>query len=234
MKWSIEETRRHIESGFGRERLKLVEPSLNSVADRQYHARYHYQEIKRLLAYFKRKHLTKKPLIAVVFDSGRGRGDFDSLMIKIGAHTIAAVLSIHALADLIAQAIYLTLAFDLKENPIREKSVNVNTVKKRLQQEVMWVPIVDSLSRLQGDINFQHVAALANKSKHQNLIYPTLNEDMTGQREQRHEISFAAFQYNGDRYPGKTIEEVLSPAYRLASLTTVEIGNLLNDNLSRN
>jgi hypothetical protein len=72
------------------------------------------------------------------------------------------------------------------------------------------------------------VAALSNMAKHRGIVRPSLNEDWTGTRKERHEIRFSAFEYSGKLFNETNISNVLSPAFERASRSTVDTGAEIN------
>ena len=233
--WSIEDTRRLVKARYGRDYLNLVNPILHSLSQRLEYAHYHYQEIKRLLNTFSDSHLKTKPLIAVVFGNDQAaREEFEELMTSVEAHATACVICIHTISDILANAVYCTLGYISKTKELKEHNINAYSVESQLRQVPEHVPIADALSRLRGDSHFKHLAALANKCKHQSIVRTTLSEDLTGSRAQRHELRFSTFRYRGQNYPEATVAEILNPAYNIANLTVIEIGNMLNALLTEN
>lgn len=234
-RWSIADTRRHIEAHFGSAHLDHVAPSLNSLAERLHYAQYHYQEIQRLLGSFTELHLATKPLLVLIHGGDEAsREEFEVLMIEVGAHATACVLSIHAISDIMAHAVYHALGHSLDVSALRERNISAASVQSRLRHVPAHAAIAEVLSRMCNDSCYRNIAALANKSKHQSIVKPVLNEDFTGSRAQRHEFRFSAFQYDGRDFPEATLASVLDPAYELASRTIVEVGNMLNDILIQN
>ena len=230
MRWSIADTRRHVEARFGRDHLARVAPSLNSLAERLSYAKYHYQEIQRLLDSYSRLHLVDKPLLVAIHGGDEvSREEFEVLMIEVGAHATAFVLSIHAVVDIMAHAVYLALGCDLEVGALRARDISAASVQRRLRQIPDHALIADAISSMCSDTRYKHIAALSNMSKHQSIIKPVLNEDLTGSRPQWHEFRFTAFNYGGNDYPEATIDSVFEPAYELASSTIVEVGNRLNE-----
>lgn len=228
--WSIIDTRRYVEARFGRAQHDIAAPSLNSLPERLAYVRYHYQETKRLLDAFTEKHLSNKPLLVVIHGGDeKGREDFEALMIEAGAHATACVLSLHAIADILAYAIYYALGFNLDANPLGKRRLNAASVKELLAQRPLCEAITETLSAFCCDQNYKHVAALANKSKHQSIVRPLLNEDLTGLRTPRHEFRFSAFSYDKKSFPEVPVLPVLESVYELASRTMLKVGHMLND-----
>ncbi|MBM3357118.1 MAG: hypothetical protein FJY54_05265 [Betaproteobacteria bacterium] len=147
---------------------------------------------------------------------------------KTGAHAVACAHCIHALPDLLAHAIYFALGLNLLPTPLKERAVSSTTVIDILKRAPHHQILRSTLSSLCNDGNFKHVAALSNKAKHQGIVKPSLNEDMTGTRKDRHEIRFTAFQHSGKSFPEAKIAELLGPAYKLASEAIVKSGNEIN------
>jgi hypothetical protein len=227
--WSIADTHARIASRFGAEQRDLALPSLYAMAQRQLFARYHFQELQRLLTEFQRLHLTNEPLLVVVHGQDeKARSSFQTLMIETGAHALACVLSIHAIADVTSFAVFRALGYDHRTCPLRERDVTARKLQALLRSTPGHNGIADLLAKLLDDADYIHVAALANHSKHQGLVKPILNEDLTGKRPQRHELRFAAFQHGTNRYPERELTSLLEPACSLASTTVVEVGNQIN------
>jgi hypothetical protein len=231
-RWSIGETRERIVARFPKAQLEgedlcdFVAPSLQAMAERQNYALYHYQEVRRLLKEFQDKHLIGVPLMVVSHGADETkRGDYEVFMIRIGAHLVACVLSIHALADTTAFAAYHALGYGLRSDAVPLSKLHATTVRDRLKSEPKHAPIATVIDTFLSDRNYQHVAALANRSKHRALVRPTLSEDWSGQRPERHEIRFAAFRTAARRFPEVEVSTLLAPAYELASRSVVDTGN---------
>ena len=231
--WSIIDTRRNIARRFGQSHLERAAPSLDAMAQRQLYARYHFQEVRRLLSDFQSIHLTDSSLFVVNYGQDEAaREAFETLMMQAGAHALACVLSIHAIADVTAFAVYQALGYGLLPGALQERYVSAKTLQAPLRATAGHEAIADLLSTLITDSAYRHVAALANRSKHQGLVRPLLNEDWTGERMDRHQLRFASFDHDSRRYPECELSSVLEPAYNLASTTTVDIGNRVNELLA--
>jgi hypothetical protein len=132
------------------------------VVDRQDYARYHYQEAMGLLSEFSAKHLTKKPLIAVVFGGDNdARWEFETLMTKLGAHTIACIQSIHAIPDIVAHSFYYSLGLNLDTDPLKERTISAKTVEKRLRRDPRFLVLAEVLSELTTQGKSAYLAALS-------------------------------------------------------------------------
>lgn len=106
-----------------------------------------------------------------------GREGFHSFMVSAGAHAMACVLSIHAIADVTAFAIYLALGYNLGPNPKAMHKVSAKSLAPQLAEAASHAPLAGILRTLLNNDSYAHVAALANHSKHRSLVKPAPNED---------------------------------------------------------
>lgn len=232
MTWHVSRTRSLIERVFGREQLNLARPSLKSVADRLDYARYHYQEAMRLATQFSERYLAHQPLIAVVFSNDdEERFAFEELMTQLGAHTIACVQSIHTLPDILGHLFYFSLGLN-RLSVLKEQNITAAAVRELLQSQAQYSALADALGQLAGQGSFGHLAALANHSKHRSIVQPQLNEDLTGLREDRHEMRFSSFTYKGTAFPEVSVKALLEPEYARCSQLVVRAGEDLNNVLA--
>jgi hypothetical protein len=142
--WSIADTRSHVAKRFGHSHLELAGPSLYALDERQEYARYHYKEVRRLLDDFRLRHLNMQPLLVVAHGQDQAaRDEFNQAMTQIGAHVLSCVLSIHAIADVMAFAVYQTLGYGLQPNALDERSISVTTVQKALRLTEAHTPIAE-------------------------------------------------------------------------------------------
>lgn len=101
--WSIDEAWHLIKRVYSEEYFDRIAPSLNALAERQIHARFHFQETVKLLERFKHSYLENEMLLMAVHGGDEGaRIDFEILMLKVSAHLISTVIAVHSLAYLIA------------------------------------------------------------------------------------------------------------------------------------
>jgi len=232
--WSIEETHNHIKRLFGRTQLELARPSLRSVVDRQDYARYHYHEAKHLLDTFTVKHLAESKLIKVAFSEDDDiRSEFDLFMIKVGANVLACIQSMHAVGDILAHATYYALGMNQAAGALKESAITSTSVLKKLSSSVELEPVHRLLKNLVAGGDFSHLAALANQGKHRSIIRPSLSEDWTGLRAERHQLKLEAFTYKAHSYPDTSAREFLESEFNRSASLVVEIGNAINDVLQQ-
>ena len=231
MTWHISKTRSLIERAFGPGQVALARPSLKSVVDRQDYARYHYQEAMGLVSSFAAEHLTDRLLLDVALGQDQSRIAFETLMTKLGAHVIACVQCIHSIPDILAHTFYYSLGLN-QQGPLDERAISADSVGRLLGANPKYLDLAASLRSLTSDGQARHVAALANHSKHRSIVQPLLNEDLTGERADRHQVRFASFRYSDVLHPEITVSNLLEPEYARSSQVTIEAGEKLNGVLS--
>ena len=148
-------------------------------------------------------------------------------MIKLGAHLVACVQSIHSIPDILAHLFYYALGLNLQDG-LDERAISAASVRRLLDANPRYSELADALRSLVADGQARHLAALANHSKHRSIVQPMLNEDWTGERENRHEIRFAPFTYSEVPYPEIAVAALLEPEYARSSQVTIKAGEKLN------
>jgi len=227
--WNLDETRQQIARLFGRDQLILAKDSLRSIDDRQIYAWVHYQDALQLIDAYIDENLKNTTLIeAIHFGEESGSTDFNLFIRKVGAYFIACVQSIHTLPDILAHAIYFSLAINLTAKPIRERSITASSVAKRLSE----IPDAEAVGLLLTELAtggaFPHLSALANHSKHRSIIFPSMSEDWTGLRPERHLVMFSAFECDGNSFMQVSAKELLVAESARCSRLVSQAGHALN------
>jgi len=225
--WDRDEARELVALCFGKAQAELAYQSLNSTIDRQEYARYHYHNAKNLFdAYVGKLHSPEKRL-KIFTGGGEGALDeFNQCIWEIGAHVMACVQSLHAIADTFAYATYHALGYNLKPSPLPERSININSVKCALQQEHQ--SLVQELAFFVSGEDFAYLNALTNHSKHRSLIRAGMWGDLTGKKPEPYTLEFQEFSYDKKPYPRRSILPFLQSEFDRQSLRIHEAGNVLN------
>lgn len=228
--WDFRPLRADIERLFGRDQVKLIQPCLNSIHDWRGYARYHYSEARRLMAEsVGDRHLYEVfDLILGVFD--REEGEFEGARFKAAAHVTACVHSMHSLADIIGQTLYLGLGMNLDPDLAfkEERWIRIGSVAGRLPPG----PMADLVSSLVKSEDFIYLAALNNHSKHRSVVPVGFSLDFTGEDEEPHGLKFNAFRYDGKDYPTRWVRPTLVAEYQRQEALLHGIGTALNAELA--
>lgn len=232
-RWDIEETRRLIRQLFGDDQLELAKPCLRSVVDRQTYARVHFHDAKAKIDSYTQTALQDASLFEVTFGDSETWIEFNIFLREVGAHLTACVQSIHAVPDILAHAIYYSLGLNQAPSALKARDICAGSVLKLLRREQQFNTITALLDSLVSAKTFAHLAALTNQVKHRSIVFPSLNEDLTGTREKRHMVAFPAFSFDDDKFPQVFADEFLAVEYERSSRCVVDTGIELNAVLQR-
>ncbi|MBK5913857.1 hypothetical protein CCR84_05885 [Rhodocyclus purpureus] len=211
--WEIEETREHIRRLFGDDQLELAKPCLRSVVDRQTYARIHFQDAKAKIDSYTQTTLQNASLFEVSFGDSEAWVDFNIFIREVSAHLTACVQSIHAVPDILAHAIYYSLGLNQAVGALKARDICAGSVLKLLKREPLLNTIASLLDSLVSAEKFTHLAALTNQAKHRSIVFPTLNEDLTGTREKRHIVAFPAFVHDDRTFPQVFADDFIALEY---------------------
>lgn len=182
--------------------------SLRSIAARVEHLDFHLREIERI----------RKLKIESVGESNGIclRLDRSNTMysIEIEAHTVAAVHGLHSVADILAQAIYLSL------NDVNEWNGYLRNVTKGLPSEADVLK--QKINQLMDHDDFKYLDRLANQAKHRAITAPVLMFSTTNAHPPKYE--FSLFQRDGKSLPMRDVNEFLSGECRRQVGLITEIG----------
>lgn len=227
MGWDIEETLALVEAKFGRPQRVMANASIQSTSQRVRFAHLHYNQMLDDLAAY-REELGDRLVLAAAFGIDReAREKYLVFMERASANALASVQSIHAVADLLAASVFMSLNLSAQGKAVAEHEVTHQLTLDRLVLDPKNATIVSLMTTLKADASFKHVDALCNKAKHSSIVRPVLSEDFTGTRDERVEVQFQEFERKGTSYPAGSIGDVLRPAYDLASRTMIDVGNEL-------
>lgn len=227
MSWDIEKTLDLVEAKFGRPQRAMANASIQSTSQRVRFAYLHYNQVLDDLAAY-REELGDRIAVAAAFGIDReARVKYLVFMERASANALACVQSIHAVADLLAASVFMSLNLSTQGKSVAEHEITYQLTLDRLALDPKNANIVSLMTTLKANAGFKHVDALSNKAKHSSIVRPVLNEDFTGTRNERVEIQFLEFERKGATYPGGSIGDILRPAYDIASQTMIDVGNEL-------
>jgi hypothetical protein len=230
--WNLSETREHITRLFGRRQLELAAPSIRSVDDRQTYAGIHFRAARAVVEAYVSAELQDVSLLEVTCGEDEGWTKFNIFIREVGAHLTACIQSIHAVPDILANALYYSLGLNLLPGAIKPRALSIASVAARLTQYPDSANLGALLETLAIGGEFKHLSALANQAKHRTIVFPSLNEDCTGEREVKHAVTFPAFEHEGVPYGEVFADKFLKDEYSRCSALVVAIGSELNAILS--
>jgi hypothetical protein len=215
---------------FGREQEQLARECTRSINDRKSFASYHFAEVKRLTKAFEGRHLAGARTLLQIHTRGaeKKRAAFEHYMIKVGAHAIAAVQSIHAIPDIVAHAIYFAAGQNLQPNALLERNIALPGVARILKKDHSFCSLSKPLQALQSGDGWSHLSAVSNIGKHRNVVRSALSEDWSGKRASFRELHISSFRHDGVSYASKSLQGLLEPEYNRLVTAIVALGHELN------
>lgn len=227
--WDAEATRLAIQRVYGREQLELARPCIRSLSDRQLYSRYHYQRAEQTLKRYVRAHLKSKNFISISLGADSQELDrFNIVIRKLGADLTACIQSLHALPDVLASAVYYSLQLNNRFTPQKGRYVNHAFVVECLKKVPELATVTAQLEAAVQVQGFNHLAALANQSKHYSIVFPALNADLTGARKRQYMLVFPEFKSGRGSFPQALVTDFLPPLHEQLSKSVVQLGHALN------
>ncbi len=217
MNWQISRARDLVEAKFGRQQRDKASACINSVNQRVDYAEFHYHAIDDELTQFSTR-LGDCTLLEV---------DLNEFMVRVGAHAVACVQSIHALEDLLAAMVYQCLNLGTIGTALDEHKLSLKETLARLAQQPNFAKVKTLLESLNLNPSFGHIAALSNKAKHSAIVPTSISQDLSGRRADALVLYFSEFERRGKVYPQVSVNHALAPAFDLVSEARVDIGNEL-------
>lgn len=228
--WDLSETYQLVRRTFGPAQESQTRESSRSVTDRQAFSSYHFAEAMRLSKAFERNHLRGAQTILEIHVDGSETKEraFQIYMVKAGAHSVAAIQSLHAIPDIFAHAVYFASAQNLQPHALVEWNISLPRVATCLTQDKSFASLETPLRALQSGPRWLHLAALSNMSKHRSVVRATYSEDWTGKRDKPRELHVSSFEWHGKKYPAVSLQELLEPEYERLMETVISIAHELN------
>ncbi|MBT9497976.1 MAG: hypothetical protein IV103_12135 [Zoogloea sp.] len=227
-------TRGLIERLYGRPQLELARPCLRSVIDRRDYAHYHFHEANNLFQSFAQEQLADSSLLEAIFGPDDDtNSSFDLFIMKVGAHVLACIQSLHSITDIMAHATYYSLGMNLVGTPLREAAISSSTVLEELEKSIELNTVHRLLTALASEGGSEHLAALSNYSKHRSIIRTSLAEDWTGKKKERHQLMLGAFMYKKSSFPETSVNDFVGSEFNRIAQLIVDTGNSIHSVLQK-
>lgn len=231
MSWSLKQLRDDVELLFGADQQELLSPCVDSIVDRMYYARFHFQDGMRPLKAFLDGRDDQSSLFSLIVGAdGEQSGEFYLRKKHAEAHIVACLQSMHALSDTLGHVLYFSTGQNLNPNTrLQPRAVSIHSVRTGL---LKLNPKAIELEQLTGQLidnpDYQYVADIVNHSKHRSIIGASFTVGLTDSADPPYGLEFRAFEYNGKKYPKRWVESFLENEYGRQSALIIQIGVALN------
>ena len=223
----MEETRRLVEKHFGKNQRECFNSYTKPFNHRLYHARYHFQEVQRLLKEEIDEKLPDKSIVELLLVEA---DSFQPIFLKIEAHMIACAQSIHSITDIFSHATYYALGLNLGQKPLNDQNINFKNVIKSINEE-RFLTIRNKMNELLENNLYKTLESLVTQGKHRGLPEPTIVIE-TEKNIKPYNLQFSKFNFRDKKHSEYEFQELLSPAYAMTSQMVVRCGILINEALS--
>jgi hypothetical protein len=233
LSWDVSNTRKLIAEVFGDEQVELIRESLNSLAERQVYASFHFHEYTAILRHHIDAKLGEKHILELTFPFAmESTFRTDNFMSQAAAHAVACLQSLHCILDTLSFAAYYSLGLNKGASALAPRDITSVRLRNLLTSNRGLQEISDSLMELSENPTLRHLGALVNHSKHRSIIKPVLNVDFRDHTTP-YCLKFPAIVYNEVSYPEVDAQEFMEQTYSILSPGVVKCGNAINAALAR-
>lgn len=229
LRWDINETRRLVELRFGIAQREKFNAYIKPYNHRLYHARYHFQEIQKLLHEAIDCKLPEKDIVEILLVE---HDSFFPTLIKIEAHMISCAQSTHSVTDIFAHATYFELGINLRQKPLTSKNINFKNVINMIVDESFF-NIWNCMIQLLNDDLYKDLEKLVNQDKHRGLAEPIVGIEPENQPVP-YKLKFPKYLFDDKLQSECEFQEFLSPIFAKTSQMTVRTGTFINQFLQIN
>jgi hypothetical protein len=228
--WNIKETKAILYKLHGKQQLEIIRPCLESVVSRLNYTRYHFQEYKRQLQENINSKLPEKDILEITWAPNQ---DMHLVFTKTDANVVATVQSLHCIIDTFANVVCYACGLNFGDTPLTVQKITAHSVVDKLKSKPNKKQIGEALNELSSNSDSLYLIALANHSKHRNIIPPVLHVHCDNKESLPYSMEFPSFTYKGKHYTDRKIEPFLEQIYYRLSKGIVECGIILNTCLSK-
>jgi hypothetical protein len=199
----------------------------HSVSRRFEYAVYHYEEVLRLHDAFMQEHMKGRSYLKVRFGPIEGQAAMEAYIKAAQAHALALAQSVHSIPDIHAHTLYYALKLDDLPEALKARDLGAHRVRKLIQSRNELQALGDLCKAFLDSDEFTYLDGLVNISKHRSLVLAGFFEDLTGTREERHELRINAFKYK--RQEGqRALKEVFPKLVNRCGAFVADTGNELH------
>lgn len=215
---------------FGREQASLLSSSLASIFENYDFARYHYQEVKRLI----NNHMTGKEhpseyVMLVLTRDIQVLNSEQEFKLAYRANVLALLKNLHSISDFLAHVIYYAFGLNIDKNTfIESEKLNLYQVKRSLKKRKEFSEILDVLEQLTNHHDYNYLKKIVNYTKHRSNILSNHSYDPNKCGEEIYKFSFKPF----DLYGEVPVNDFLNREYNRENALIIELGNMLNQTVS--
>ncbi len=231
--WNLESLRSRVGFLYGPNQRKLLSPCLESIVTREYYARFHFQEGRKLVYEFLSTREGVKDLAKLVFGGVKeDQVEFHRRCRCAEAHVLACLQSIHSAYDIMGHVLYYSLGMNnIPDQIIPDHIIGIKSVYNKIRDINIYDSIVSEIYKYINNDNYKYLSAIVNHSKHRSIVNICFTVDICGDEKDLYKFNFNEFVYNGENYVPRCAYTFIDEEYNRCSSQIVSIGLKLNDYL---
>lgn len=225
MVWDLNLLRQKVKTAHGEEQFQKLVPCLNSIAERQLFAQFHFNQAEEaIIGYLDGNMEDNDFLLMMLSPKERERHNFNDNRWKAKAHIHAYLQNLHCIADTMGHVVYFSLTLN---NARRESDISIKNVRNWIKEESKYNVLTASIENLITNDDYAYLEAIVNHSKHRciidlNVVLSFIPEEPSPTLESK------PFAHKGKEYSKRPIREYLKDEYYRQGELIVSIGNEIN------
>lgn len=228
MVWNLKSLREDIEFLYGKSQLEFIVESCNSIVDRQDFAHFHYHEaIEIFNNYFKDRQSLTDAVVSALVRNHVNSEEFAEVMLKVRAHILGFMQSLHSVSDILSHVIFYSVGFD-RSTIIEPHRISIYSTLKEMKKYSEYSKLVHLIECLIKYDDFEYLLAVVNHSKHRSIIQPMFSANLIKPTGEHHEIKFKGFSFNEKPYAPRLAFKFMESEYDRQSQLVSDIGNEIN------
>ncbi|MFA5276699.1 MAG: hypothetical protein WC417_07400 [Candidatus Omnitrophota bacterium] len=193
--WNLNELRDMFVAKYGNNLLPRLEEYLYTIHWKKWRTEFHIEQSDHIWA-----ELFKLPVVSASDEP------FQKALESAQAEAEATVQTLHAIGDILAQAVNLTIFGPVA---LSEDNVSLHNVLKKIREQGAAPKVEQALISFKSSNEFKYVDAFCNTVKHRKLIdvFYHFHADIKNDTLQEG-IKFKEFSYKGDSFPAIWFDSV--------------------------
>lgn len=224
-----------VEAKLGKDQGASLSEALFSLMWKLNIARYHVDKSKEAINTLLGKPEEANPgeIIGLIFEQAAGseKGkEFFEMQFASEANLIACAQSLHSMADILGQSIYITLDLDTSlQKPINQKRRYLSVINYEMKKVGLVPSLTTKIDKLLLSQEFVYLSDYVNVTKHRTLVRTAYS--VSFEEEAAHGLKISTFTYEGRvhdaRWSNDFLDNDVSGIIKMIVEVGVEMNNLV-------
>lgn len=229
MTWNMKALADFVEKNQGKVEGSIAAETLVSLMWKLNIVRYHSDKSKEAISNL--KEIDPSEIVGLIFEqaSGSEKGrDFFKMQFSSEANLIACAQSLHSMADILGQVIYLALNLDRAlPKPINQRSRYLGVINEEMKKTDIAPKLTATVEKFLCSNEFRFVSDYVNVTKHRSLVPATYSVSCTEMP--LHGLKMSAFKYKDREYEARWSNDLLDRDVKVILEMIIEIGEEINN-----